>query len=323
MKTFRLPPLAAWIACGLLVGTMPEGTLATSIINAGPFTLTFYQNGETDGTATGAQDWTSEQIADVVASVQVWSSTITDVPGRQIDMHCFWNNFSGSILGGSSSNFTGNYSRAWTFSEYVWREGQNYARPGGYAWDTRITYDTDAAGYAWNFGSDAPLVNQIDFRSVVTHEIGHSLGFIGTYNSSADTWWLGGVTAWDSNLRDDAGNAPTPGGTGTPGNFNQVDNPVWFTGSNAVAVNGGPVPVYAPTTYASGSSLSHVNYSTYPNALMSPFIGLGQMGRSPTDLEWAIMQDLGWTLVPEPGTTALLACGMLAACLSRRRTRVC
>ena len=42
----------------------------------------------------------------------------------------------------------------------------------------------DAAGMGWNFGSAAPAANEIDFRSVITHEIGHSLGFRSDSNRS-------------------------------------------------------------------------------------------------------------------------------------------
>src|SRR5439155_27125512 len=49
--------------------------------------------------------------------------------------------------------------------------------------------DVDAqfnSGFAnWYFGTDGhPAVNQIDFMSVVLHELGHGLGFFGSMNVS-------------------------------------------------------------------------------------------------------------------------------------------
>jgi hypothetical protein len=111
------------------------------------------------------------------------------------------------------------------------------------------------------------------------------------------------------------------GTTGTPGNFNETDNPVYFDGAAAKAANGGSdVAIYAPTTYSSGSSLSHLDESTFPNALMSPSIGLGQEIRQPTSLEWAMMTDMGWQIVPEPGTVGMLL-GLLATWLFWRWRR--
>jgi hypothetical protein len=311
-------------AAGLLgVGTAPRAGAVTTN-DVGSFRLTFYDNGETDGSGTiGTQTWTAEQMADMAASAAAWANVLGNEAGRKVDVHCFWNNYSGTILGGSSSPLVGNYTRASTFTEYVWRDGVNYTRPSGYYADMRIVYDTDAAGHAWNFGADAPRANEIDFRSVVTHEIGHGLGFTSSYNSSTDKWWLGGVTAWDSWLRDDAGNQPAPDSTGSPGNFNQLDNPVWFVGPNAMAANGGSaVPVYAPATYTAGSSLTHLNESSYFNTLMTPSIALGEMVRTLSAVETGVLLDLGWNVIPEPGTVLLLALALGVLYTARHLRRV-
>lgn len=275
----------------------------------GAFNITFYNSGETDGGGyTGSQNWTAQQMDDVAASAATWTSRIGNIPSRQVDMHVFWNSFSGNTLGGSSSPLVGDYATAWSLPEYVWRAGGDFTRPAGYYADTTIVYDADAAGFGWNFGTGKPGALQVDFRSVITHEIGHSLGFGGAYDSATDTWWFGGVTAWDANLRDSAGNQPAPDSTGTPGDFNQLDNPVYFVGANAVAANGGnPVPIYAPPTFSDGSSLSHLDEATYPNSLMSPFIGLGETVREPSSIEWAMMSDMGWNIVPIPEPSTIVA----------------
>ncbi len=288
-------------------------------------TLTFYDAGDSDSSGLiGLKNWTTEQIDDAVACATTWTSRISDAAGRQVDVHFFWHEYSGNILGGSSNPFESAGGNAYTFSEYVWREGVNFTRPFGVDYDAVITYDNDAAGYAWNFGSDAPNGSEIDFRSVVAHELGHSLGFEGTYDNNTDKWWSGGISAWDSYLRDDAGNAPAPNSKGTPHNFVQTDNPVWFTGPVAEAEYGGAVPVYAPAAFANGSSLYHLDDTGgLIDDLMSHSIGLGQTARMPTDLDWAVMQDLGWTLapVPEPATIALFATGLTALAAFRRLRR--
>jgi hypothetical protein len=130
------------------------------------------------------------------------------------------------------------------------------------------------------------------------------------------------LTEFSKFFRDDAGNKPLAGGYGTPGNFNQLDNPVWFVGPNAMAANGGnPVAVYAPATYSAGSSLSHVDEATYPLDLMSPSIALGQSARTPSQRDVAILKDIGWNIVPEPSTFAMLAVAGFALVLVRLRKR--
>ncbi len=309
----------------------------TTAANYGPFRVTFYNDGDTDGTNVGEQNWTAEQMGDVAASIASWDDVILDTPGRQIELHMFWqemNDLGTNVLGGSSSPSFGNGTKAWNYGEGIWRDGAT--TPGPWTgWDSVIRYDANAAGTAWNFGSDAPSSGEIDFRSVISHEIGHSIGFSTTYDSNPifDDWgnswgtasnpygWAGyqGLKEWDKNLIDQAGNSPQSGGTGTPGNFDQVGD-VYFTGPIAVASFGGPVPVYSPDTWESGSSLSHLDDgSVFPKPLMSPGIALGEIGRGPTDVEVAVLADIGYDVVPEPATLVVLGFGAVAILFRRKR----
>ncbi|MDP7636575.1 MAG: PEP-CTERM sorting domain-containing protein [Phycisphaerae bacterium] len=308
-----------------------EAEAATTVQAYGPFTVTFHNNGDTDGYITGQQDWTAEQMADVGASIQMWSQYIDNTPGRQVAMHAFWRELDSlgtNVLGGAASYMysDGGGTTVWALGEYVWKEGVN---PGttGFGFDTVIDYDITAAGLAWNFGTDAPGAGQIDFRSVVAHEIGHSLGFVSTYDLDYDDFgWFGstfaGLTAWDKGLVDDQGNKPLSGGTGTPDDFNEVDDPVYWDGLNAVSYYGDSlVPIYAPDPWQQGSSLSHLDEATFPTVLMSPSIAAAQAIRQPSNLEWMMMKDMGWDIVPEPGTLLLLALGSIGVLLRRRRRR--
>lgn len=305
----------------------------------GPFDAIFYNNGDGDGINTGMQNWSESEMSDIGYCISTWDSLLGNVPGRQIRLHLFWYEFGANgILGGSYSPTNGAGSTGWTYGEHIWRDSANYdGRWDGF--DTFIQYDITAAGFSWNIGSGNPLSNQIDFRSVVTHEIGHSIGFYDSYDPNYDDWgnawgtesnpydWAGyqGLSTWDQNLIDSAGNRPSNGGYGTPGNFNERDNPVYWRGTNANTYYGGPVPIYAPSTYQGGSSLSHVDETALPNALMSPYVSLGQSVRAPTGVEWEMMQDMGWdvVLVPEPSSLLALGgglIGMIGFALRRRRS---
>ena len=295
---------------------------ATVTKDYGPFSVTYYNTGDqfNNGytTYTGVSDWSATQMADVEASIATWDAKIANTAARKIRLTAIWYDFGAgsSILGGSDSAKWGNSTSVWNAGEGVWRDGWTGGVTGedSTSYDTYILYDNDATGIGWNFGSGSPSLSQIDFRSVVTHELGHSLGFDSTFGLVSDNVFATtdfGVTAWDSFLVDQNGVTPEGGTTGSGGDFDQTGT-VYFTGANAKAANGDDdVAIYAPATYSSGSSLAHLDYDTFPGALMSPFVANGVMHREPTDLEWAMMKDMGWTLVPEPSALALVATGLL------------
>jgi len=286
---------------------------------------------------------------DVASGVQAWDSRIANTQGRQINLHLFWYEFGTTgndqyILGGSYSPTYGAAGTSWTYAEHVWRDGVDYDAPFD-GFDSYIQYDVTAGSTAWNFGTGSPGTNQIDFRSVITHELGHTVGFYDSYyyNPSyptysdkwGNTWgtasspyaWAGygGLSMWDKNLEDASrGNRPINGGTGTPGNFKQTANPVYWDGASAVSYYGGLVPIYAPTSFAGGSSLSHLDENTPRTAgdLMSPMIATKEVVRAPTELDWAMMKDMGWDIrnTPEPASLLALVAG-LALFRARRRKK--
>ncbi len=309
-----------------------------TVVDAGPFTVTFHNNGDSTRWSTSEninseKNWTAQEMSDVIACINTWDIGLLNVPGRQVQLHMVWSEldpYGTGVLGGSYSPTNGDGVSSWSYPEHVWRDGVNYNGLWD-DWDCMIQYDITAAGYAWNIGTDSPTGSEIDFRSVVTHEIGHALGFSDSYDYSFDDWgnvygsatsagaWLGweGLREWDKLLMDSAGNRPSSGGTGTPGNFNETDDPVYFTGPNSVDYFGGNVPIYAPYLFQPGSSLAHLDEDITGGGLMTPYIDLGEEIRAPTELEWQMMADMGWT-IPEPAT-ALLLVGGGAALLARRR----
>jgi autotransporter-associated beta strand protein len=277
----------------LVVASLANPAVAQTVRTIGPFSVSFYNAGQSDDSTDGpgVQDWTSQQMDDAAAAISAWSSRILNVPARPIKLHLFWNDIGGTTLGQTESPRAGNGTKSWTFTEQAWRD--NVSTPSTMSYDARMTFD---AGTAWNFGSQAPASTDYDFRGTLTHELGHALGFVSTYAADGTaTFSSQGLSAWDKFLTDGT-NRPLAGRAGTPGTFNVTKNPVSFSGPNAVAAYGNWVPIYAPAPYESGSSLSHLDETRLPNALLSPSIAPGQSVRVATDLEWAIMKDLGWSI---------------------------
>jgi hypothetical protein len=277
---------------------------AQTVRTIGPFDVSFYNSTDPgDEGGTSSQDWTGPEIEDITACIAAWACRITNTPppGRQVKLHLFWNNLGSTILGQTLNPSVGNGTTSWSDTERIWRTGVNPT--GTPSYDARISLST---GYSWNIGSATPSSGQYDLRSVITHELGHTLGFASTYDSGTDKFSSIGISAWDTFLRDSAsgGNRPAVGTTGTPGNFNQLANPIYFTGSAAEAAYGAylgtnvstPVPVYAPSSYQSGSSMSHLDQSALSNDLMSPSMSSGVTRRAPSAIDWGIMEDLGWSV---------------------------
>jgi uncharacterized repeat protein (TIGR01451 family) len=168
--------------------------------------------------------------------------------------------------------------------------------------DIQAEFTTDYS--SWYYGTDGNPGINLDFVSVVLHELGHGLGFVG----GAD--WSGGVGSIDSCCDfpfrydqftvDNAGTHLTSyvnpsAALGTT----LVSNAVFFSGTNANAANGGSrVRLYAPTTWAPGSSYSHLDesFNNTPNALMTFAISPGESEHSPGPVMLGMFKDMGWQL---------------------------
>lgn len=152
-------------------------------------------------------------------------------------------------------------------------------------------------GQPWAFGSVGP--NQYDFTSTVTHELVHTFGFlsnVGKAGSNTGQNW----TTFDSFVVTANGSTPFNSDFTWNTDYNSyLTSHLYFGGPNAEAVYGGPVPLYTPSPWQSGSSMSHLNDNSFygineklMNANVSP--GRGVSTLSPVEL--AILEDLGYTV---------------------------
>ena len=155
----------------------------------------------------------------------------------------------------------------------------------------------------WHFGSGPAPAGKYDFTSVVLHEIGHGLGFLGFGSVSSGRGTVRAIglpSIYDRFTENAAGktmlsfadNFTTLAGQLQGGN-------VYFDSAAVRAVNGNKrARLFAPTPFRPGSSYSHFNEAAFPrgnvNSLMTPILGQAETIRSPGPLAMAVFRTLGW-----------------------------
>ncbi len=158
-----------------------------------------------------------------------------------------------------------------------------------------------SSSFDWYLGTDGNTTSgKHDFVTVVLHEIGHGLGFfaLNSYDETADTGRRSpGV--FDHYIEDGEGVKiyDVSNNSSELGDFFTSDN-LFLNAPLAVTSNGGTIPkIYAPTSYNSGSSISHWDENTYngtANALLTPQIGSGESIHDPGPNMMSLFADMGW-----------------------------
>ncbi len=156
----------------------------------------------------------------------------------------------------------------------------------------------------WYFGTDAnPAPNQIDFVTVVLHEIAHGLGYIGaTADSSIYISQNNDIPFVWSQFIETGDGTPI---TTFPHNSADlsaalVSDDLFFNGPFTVLANNNmPAKIFAPDSLQLGSSYLHLD--TPPNnILMQSGFRRGVAIHTITDYDIAPLYDMGWA--PGPGT---------------------
>jgi hypothetical protein len=180
----------------------------------------------------------------------------------------------------------------------------------------------------WYYGLDSNTGGLVDFMSIAMHELTHGLGFLTTVQSDG-SFAFGGPSIWEWYAEGDNGHGETQP-------FAELDaverlnaiavGDITWGGEYGLVGNGGlPIDIYSPSGWEPGSSLSHLDPTQFPNALMRPYYytapGVAFPAHSLSGVERGLLADIGWR-VPEPPTMLLLLLGALVArSFSRRELR--
>ncbi len=168
--------------------------------------------------------------------------------------------------------------------------------------------------FNWYYGTDLNTPSdQYDFVSVVLHELGHGLGFIGgaSYNDSTEIGEvrIAGLPIIYSDFVENRGDTAIlslPDSSKILGEF-LTSNDLFMAGENTVAAYDGQEPkIYTPTVWRGGSSYSHWDEDSFPagdpNSLMSPQFGFAESIHQVGAITKGLFKDMGWTINEAPVT---------------------
>lgn len=239
-------------------------------------------------------------------AANLWATSLnSDVT---INIYVQWKSLATGVLGSAGAstnvrNFVGS-NRLNTWYPVALAEKMAHKNLNGTNPDIVATFNSDFTD--WYTGTDGvPKLNQIDLYSVVLHEFGHGLGFIGQVGLTTDKTQAayGYPGIFDQFMFNSAGAAlmdTTKYVNPSAALKTQVSsNSLFISSPNIVRLNGEKGKLYAPTSFSDGSSIYHVDQAKYkvgdPNALMTPQIARGEVTRDIGPIVLGAFSDFGWS----------------------------
>ncbi len=253
----------------------------------------------------------AEAEAAFQAAVDIWEQHITSPTPIRINAN--WTNLGSNILGSAGPFLIRNFSGApipntWypaPLADALSGRDLDPARA-----DIEATFNS--AFPNWYFGTDGnPPPNEYDLTTIVLHEIGHGLGFIGSLRVDRGLGTVGvpsdpGIPFVYDRFAEDEVGRPLLDASAYPQNSTALafalQTDVRIGGGAVQATNEGPAHLYSPPDWSDGTSFSHLDEMAFAegdvDALMTPFLLRAEVIRSPGPLACALMLDMGWVLTP-------------------------
>lgn len=245
--------------------------------------------------------FTPEAEAAFTYALEIWESLIVSPVPIRID--AYWSPLGASTLG--SALYTSAYvnfrnaPKLNVFYPVALAEKMIGRNLNGTEPDLFVQFNSNID---WHYNPNTtPGIGQYDLVSVVLHEIAHGLGFAGTFNSNGTTGSVGLQSTnlpiiYDVPIENGNGanlirSNPSPSAalhTDLTGNNLFFNSPTSFNPK-----------LFAPQSFSSGSSISHLDESTFNNtndALMTPQIAPSEKIHNP-GVAFNMLQDMGWEFV--------------------------
>ncbi len=246
-------------------------------------------------------------------AVDLWAQFIeSDVP---ITIEATWAPLGTNVLGSAGPLVVRDFNRAPVSGTWYPLALANALAGRDLAPDKPdITATFSSTFERWYFGTDGlPPSDQVDLVTIVLHEIGHGLGFIGSFDVNGNEGVYGLPSErddphpfiYDRFARDAQGRSllnPSVYPFGGPELAAVLQEDAFLGGPLATLAHGTPVRLHIPQTWSDGTSYSHLDETTFPRgtegALMTPFINNGEVLRSPGAVVCGAFADFGWSLAP-------------------------
>lgn len=196
-----------------------------------------------------------------------------------------------------------------------------FPEPEDFFYDINAQFNSSQT--AFYFGLDGnPPSNQFDFVTIVLHELGHGLGFIGSGSvddgsgdaecngvRSTGCWGYfsgnpsGFPFVFDRFIEDGRGvefldTDVYPNPSRALGGLLQSED-LFVDSPNVTRLFGAEAPVWAPVSFEEGSSFSHWDEIVVRGtsaALMTPQVARGEAYQDPGNITCAFFGDMGWAL---------------------------
>jgi len=268
----------------------------------------------------GADTWPPEALAAFEYAMSIWETHLeSEIPVR---IQATWQALDENVLGNAGPTriaqipSVGLPDTWYSIAQASAMTGQDIVgSTQGLEFDIVININCEFSD--WYFNQDAnPPADLIDFVTVVLHEIGHGIGFIGSMTGDEDIriaeWGFTGSSetplpiAYDLFSEDGDGislineSVYPQESAGLYDALTGEFGGVFFDGLDANNVNAGiPVQLYSPLIWQPGSSYSHLDQDTFgqsDNSLMRPRLDRQFAIHSPGSVMCGILSDMGWPL---------------------------
>ena len=262
------------------------------------------------------QEWPDEAIQALEYAADIWAAHLSStIP---IKIEATWEDLGNNVLGSAGPTYLYFLSGEGVVENTLYTIAQASALTGIDLATTEaegfdIEVNINCSFNNWYFGTDMNTpAGLIDLVTVMVHEIGHGIGFIGSVVADPTTqqadWGLNrGLPpfiydrfALDGHFNEIIDRDIFPSLSSIYDAVTGQHGGVFFSGfEGEFVLDNNRVPLYAPNPFRPGSSYSHLDqhyFTDTENALMRPQLDMASAIHSPGPVFCGMLQDMGWPL---------------------------